>query len=110
MNGLEAWGLGGIGAGVLVCLFLIWRTHADVKQTKMLVETVNGRSLAILSELAEGRRIRDAVPKQKRTAREQDYVDFLERVEKEGTAHEVEEDVALADKGEETKGPKRRDK
>lgn len=105
MNGLEAFGLVGIGAGVLVCIFLVRQTKQDVRDTKALVETVNGRSLAILGELTEGRRIRDNILPTDRTAREQDYVDFLERVEAEGTAHEMEEDVALIEEGKETKGP-----
>ena len=80
-----AFGFLGLTAGIIVCLVLLFRTHTEVVATKALVETVNGRSLAILAELTEGRRIRKDVPEANRTPREQAYVDLLDRTEREGT-------------------------
>ena len=102
---LEAFGFVGLAMGTGVAIGLLVRARRDIAETKELIETVNGRSLAILAELSEGRRIRETIPEGERTAREQAYVDALEETEAVGTAHEVVEDEELTARGEPPQGP-----
>lgn len=89
-------------------LFAAWnnrQTRREVKAIAANVETVNGRSVGTLAELNEGRRVRREIPRKDRTDREQSYVELLEKVEREGSAHEVDEDRQLTERGEPTQGP-----
>jgi hypothetical protein len=83
----------------------IVRNGKVIKGVDRKVDTVNGRSLGILAELNEGRRIRHDIVPEQRTVREQSYVNLLEQVERDGSVHEMEEDVALGKKGQQGQGP-----
>jgi len=76
-----------------------------IKKVDQKVTTVNGRNMGILAELMEARRIRTDIEPNKRTVREQAYVNLLEQVEREGSAHEKLEDIGLMQKGEKREGP-----
>jgi hypothetical protein len=89
----------------LTALFSVFRNGKVIKGVDAKVETVNGRSLGILAELNEGRRIRRDIPAEQQTVRERAYVSLLEQVEREGSAHEVAEDVALDLQGKLGSGP-----
>lgn len=84
-------------AGPVSAQFGLAAIQETVETIDSKVTTANGRSIGTLAELNEGRRIRAEVPVKKRTKREQAYVDLLERVEREGSSGEIEEDA----KGEE---------
>lgn len=53
------------------------KLRAQVTDVKQQVETANGKSLGVLADSAEGRRILADVAKDDRTTSEQGYVDRL---------------------------------
>jgi len=100
----------GIAAIVTALALLVTATGTvlngrKIKRMDQKVTTVNGRSLGILAELMEARRIRDDIVPEKRTVREQSYVNLLEQVEREGSEHEKIEDISLLQQGRRGEGP-----
>jgi hypothetical protein len=94
--------------GLVAAVAAMWsviHNGKTLKQVDSRVETVNGRSIGILAELAEGRRIRRDIPSEQQTVREMAYVTLLEKVEREGSTHEVAEDAKLNAQGQLGEGP-----
>jgi hypothetical protein len=96
-----------LGAFVTACAaaYSIIRNGSRIKKMDEKVATANGRSLGVLAELNEGRRIRRDIPPEQRTVREQAYVNLLEQIERDGSTHERDEDQTLKEAGQQGQGP-----
>lgn len=61
-------------AATVALVGLIWgiRTHREVK-------TINGKTIAKITDEGEGRRIRDTIPVEEQTSSDRKYVEDLEK-------------------------------
>lgn len=89
----------GAGVGLLLVMLTL------MKATRRAVATMNDRSVGVLAELAEGRRIEAEVPYLERTIREQLYVAQLRDAEAHGSKVEQGKDDDLREAGSPEEGP-----